>query len=147
MATSVHEDILDAVVEVIQDLAMTDLTDASRVQKAKIPVLPGIVPNPCVWVTPNGIKQTVPGGGFQKKDIAYPVAIFIQDRTLKPGEIGNDLYYRQTIQNAFESKRLSAVASTPYGIIDPQPILNPQLLQLKWQGQVITMQFIARELR
>jgi hypothetical protein len=90
---------------------------------------------PVVWVTADGVRETIEPGLNATNDIAYPVRVLIVDRhELRDKARLRERYepWRARIVEAFLDKRLAGVPESVQCLIEPLPVLDPNLPQYQF---------------
>ena len=150
-AVSTHEQIIQAVVQVIQALELVEIGENVIGGSNPGALLKQVNGFPCVLVCKTG-QETNDGGTNLSDDISYPVVVMIFSR--RPPEDTSDddnwSLWRQVIRKAFISQRLSGVSSVYVCRYDGGEVINPDAMEaMQWARLVGTLafRFICRELR
>lgn len=126
-ADSCHDRILDAVVALVQSMALTGVDSVVNFEMPDKAAMARVT-LPAVVVSSFGEVETEDGGTHSRDDIGYPVTIMILDRM---GEVANVPRrvkgWRETICDGLRSQRLPGVAESLVTRIEPGPVLESDI--------------------
>lgn len=147
---SIANDILQAVVGVIQSLGLQGLTSAKIVVKDLPRVADGILPQPpCIIVSPSSEPEEYTTAGFENEaDVDYPVNIVIvtsSNRNLGATLLPEIQTWREQIRRAFGRETLGPVPTVWKTKIVNNPVLDRSALPNQFNYSPLGVVFTSRE--
>lgn len=136
----------DAVIATVQALSL----DGCRGVIEKPYPDPANADFPVVWISTDGVRETVEAGLNATNDIGYPVRVLIVDRhELRDKSRLRERYepWREAIIEAFLDKRLAGVPESVQCLIEPLPVLDPNLPQYQFVVSGVVVRCRTRKTR
>lgn len=152
--SAVHDQCLVAAQARIQALTLAGITSSNIIIR-KIPTDrdiggDGTYDFPAIVISPLGIENQPPSGGTNARDdVGYPVLISFlaadnQDLTTNRERY---LKWRETVNRAFRSQRLTGVSEVYICRVQPGPIVSPAAFWKNVYHSSLLVQCISRETR
>lgn len=105
---------------------------------------------PAVWVTADGVRESVAAGLNNTNDIGYPVRVLILDRHHQRDlKALREKYepWRALLVEVFQNKRLPGVPESVQCLVEPLAILDPNLPQYQFVVSGLVVRCLTRKTR